>query len=178
MRGRSRSRSQSRNNNNNARSRSQSRNRNQQTGSIIDRLGVRSTRGGGSRMRRGGAHNVVQQQQRGRSRSRSRVRLNRNNFNNRNNNNFNNNQSQIRRSNSVNARLGNGGPTQIRRRRFASNNRNQNTQLNKPIGGRIVKRTPKTNTGARIQRNVRKTGPALGVNPRRGKIFKRWIKIS
>lgn len=175
MRGRSRSRSQSRNNNNS--------NRNQQTGSIIDRLGIRSPRG---RMRRGPANNRgpsnngAQQQQRGRSRSRSRVRLNRNNFNNNNRNNP-NNQSQTRRSNSVNARLGQAVPAQIRRRpRFTSQTRTANTQLNKPFGGRIVKRTQRNPVGARIQRNVRKNGPVLGINNARrgGKTFKRWIKIS
>lgn len=158
-----------------SRSRSQSRNRNQQTGSIIDRLGARQPRG---RMRRGSAvANGGQQQQRGRSRTRSRVRLNRNNFSNNRNA---NNQAPLRRSNSVNARLGNNGPTQIRRRRrFVSQSRNPNTQLNKPIGGRIVKRNTRNPIGARIQRNIRRNGNAnaLGANARRGKIVKRWIKI-
>lgn len=161
-------------------------------------------------MRRGQSNGAQQQQQgqqqRSRSRTRSRVRLNRNNFNNRNGNG--NNQAPLKRSNSaVNPRLGNNGPAQIRRRRrFASNTRNPNTQMNKPLTGRIVKRNPKPvggrgqvgprarpigarnqrQVGARAQRPVRKNGNALGVNARnalgpngrRGKAIKRWIQIS
>lgn len=166
-----------------SRSRSQSRNRVQQVGSIIDRLGIRQPR---KRMRQG--QNVAQQQQqqqRGRSRSRGRVRLNRNNFNNRAPS---TQAQQFKRSNSVNGRLGNNGPAQIRRRRrFASNTRNPNTQINKPIGGRIIKRNPRNQVGARIQRNVRKNGNALGINGRGGgqgrgrgggRVVKRWIQIT
>lgn len=164
LRGRSRNRSRSQ-----SRARSQSRGR-QQTVSITDRLGVRQPRG---RMRRasvGGA-----KQQTSRSRPRSRVRLNRNNF--ANNRNAANQAQPMRRSNSVNARLGNNGSNQTRRRgRMTSNVRNQNNQLNRPITGRIVKRKA---AGARIPRanqNVRKNGAALAVNARRGRIVKRWIR--
>jgi hypothetical protein len=121
--------------------------------------------------------------------------LNRNNFanNNNNNRNANNQQAPLRRSNSVNARLGSNGPAQNRRRRLASNTRNQNTQLNKPMSGRIVKRNPRKQigtgprqigTGPRKQngiaraRNIVRNGNALGVNPRRGRIVKRWILVS
>ena len=142
------------------------------------------------------ANGAQQQQQRSRSRPRSRVRLNRNNFNNRNGNNQQQQQPQMKRSNSVNARLGNVRPTQTRRR-FASNTRNPNTQLNKPLGGRIAKRNPRNPrnpVGARVQRTVRKNANqlrgnarnalngnarnTLGANVRRGKIIKRWILVS
>ncbi|KAG5679665.1 hypothetical protein PVAND_009220 [Polypedilum vanderplanki] len=142
-----------------SRSRSRSRNRMQNTGSIQDRLGVRK---GPSRMRqsiqnRGGQQQ--QQQQRGRSRSRN--RLNRNNFKQQQPQ----NNAIRRRSNSVNARLGNNGPARNRSRnnlkqnsvqlrrsnsinarlgnvkgRAASRNRNNRNQLNRPMTGRIIKR--------------------------------------
>lgn len=157
----------------------------QPTGSIIDRLGVRAPP---RRMRRGppqNQNNGAPQQQRSRSRPRSRVRLNRNNFNNRNGN---NQAAPMKRSNSVNARLGNAGSAPIRRRRgFATNTRNPNTQLNKPLGGRIVKRNPRNPAAGRVQRNVRKNANQLGGNARNGpnanarrggKIIKRWILVS
>jgi len=155
-----------------SRSRSQSRNRMQPTGSIIDRLGVRAPP---RRMRRGPPqNNNGAQQQRSRSRPRSRVRLNRNNFNNRNGN----NQAPMKRSNSINARLGNAGSAPIRRRRgFATNTRNPNTQLNKPLGGRIVKRNPRNPAAGRVQRNVRKNANQLGENARNGVNARRGGKI-
>lgn len=166
MRGRSRSRSRSQ-----SRARSQSRGR-QQAVSITDRLGVRQARG---RMRRASIGGQNQQQQTSRSRPRSRVRLNRNNF--AANRNAANQAQPKGRSNSVNARLGNRGPSQTRRRgRMASNARQPNTQLNRPIAGRIVKRKA---AGPRIQRNkqnARKNGTALAVNARRGRVVKRWIQ--
>lgn len=129
--------------------------------------------------------NGAPQQQRSRSRPRSRVRLNRNNFNN-------NQQTINKRSRSVNSRLGSVGPAPTRRRgRFATNTRthNPNTQLNKPLGGRVMKRKPRNPIAGRVQkqntgRPVRKNpnqfrGNALnaigGANARRGKIIKRWI---
>lgn len=151
-------------------------------------------------MRRGPLNGAPQQQQqqtqRSRSRTRSRVRLNRNNFNNQNNNGNNRNgnsqiransarrANSIRRTNSVSARLGNNGQSQIRRlnknvavpgrrRGLATNTRNPNTQLKKPLAGRIVKRNPRNN--ARLQRQP---GNALGANTRQGKMVKRWIRFS
>lgn len=201
MRGRSRSRSRGgqsrgRGQQQNGRSRSQSRNRNQQAGgSITDRLGVRQPR----RRMRGGAANQgnggQQQQQRSRSRPQSRVRLNRNNFANGNRNNNNNQVSQMRRSNSVNARLGSSGPRNgnvpkntngpaLNRRRLASKNRgqiqtpqnNRSQFINRPMRGRIVKQT-KLNGVGRARKPMR-NGNALGVNPRRGLPAKRWILVS
>jgi hypothetical protein len=108
-----------------------------------------------------------QQQQRSRSRPRSRVRLNRNNFN--------QNQNAFKRSNSINARLGNNGPAQIRRRQRLTSN---SQQLNRPMTGRIIKRTQKKAVGARVQRNIR-NGVANGGNNRRGgRVVKRWIRIT
>lgn len=165
--------------NNRARSRSRSRNRSQ-TRNITERLGIRQPR---RRMRRGAAQsNGGQQQQQtqqqgGRSRSRSRVRLNRNNFNNRNNN----NQAQSKRSNSVNNRLGNSGPTRAqsqRGRRVFNNQRIGAAQMNRgPIAGRIVKRQKNLNAGGRIQK-LRKNGAnTLGAQATRGRVIKRWNLI-
>jgi len=163
------------------------------TGSIHDRLGNRQPR---RRMRRGGLqatfnhNNINNQQQQQRSRSRSRQRLNRNNFRN-------NNTTPVRRSNSVNARLGNNGPQQQvqqnRRGRFrsrsrnnmnnnnnvnrrsnsannnANNNRNINrNQINRPRTGRIVKRRVNFKTGTNPQQ-VRNAA-ARNVNK-----LQRWI---
>jgi hypothetical protein len=174
FRGRSRSRSRSRARSQ-SRGRSQSRNRNQQLqqqqqqkGSVLDRLGFQ----GRGRMRRG--------PQPQRNRSRSRVKLNRNNFTNnqqlkrsnsrsnlapqrqqlRRTNSRNNLATQNNRGNSRARPAGLGGANQIRRRA-----RNPTTQLNRPIGGRIVKKTA---------RNVGQ----LNNNRRRGSLknINRWIK--
>lgn len=164
-----------------SRSRSRSRSRNRvQNVPIQERLGFTAGR---RRMRRGG-----QQQQQAnngaaqRSRSRSRVRLNRNNFRN-------GNQAPLKRSNSVNSRLGGNGPANIvqrqqqqqnRRRRTRSqsrgnininNNRRQGNQmrLNRPLQGRITKRTQRKPGLATIRRNA--AGNAIN----NAKKFKRWI---
>lgn len=164
-----------------SRSRSRSRSRNRvQNLPIQERLGFPAGR---RRMRRGG-----QQQQQAnngaaqRSRSRSRVRLNRNNFRN-------GNQAPLKRSNSVNSRLGGNGPANIvqrqqqqqnRRRRTRSqsrgnnninNNRRQGNQmrLNRPLQGRITKRTQRKPGLATIRRNA--AGNAIN----NAKKFKRWI---
>lgn len=158
-----------------SRSRSRSRSRNRvQNVPIQERLGFPAGR---RRMRRGGQ----QQQNNGRSRSRSRVRLNRNNFRN-------GNQAPLKRSNSVNARLGGNGPANIvqrqqqqaRRRRTRSqsrggNNNNNNrrqgnqTRLNRPLQGRITKRIQRKPGLATVRRNI--AGNAI----KNMKKLKRWI---
>lgn len=157
-----------------SRSRSRSRNRIQNTGTIQDRLGIRNQPNGRRRMRRGppvNSNGAVQ-----RSRSRSRVRLNRNNFRN-------SNAVPLKRSNSVNARLGRNGPSntvqqkQTVRRRFRSqrrinNNNNNTTRFNRPLTGRIVKRK---NTTGGLTKQIRRPNSA-GSAIRNAKKFKRYIQ--
>lgn len=166
-----------------SRSRSRSRNRMQSVGSIQDRLGVRNQVNGRRRMRRGppananGNAGATQ-----RSRSRSRIRLNRNNFRN------NNNAAPIKRSNSVNTRLGRNGPANapqnqpIRRQRnnFRSQSRNNKkminnngNRLNRPLGGRIIKRKNNLKPVG-LTKQVRRQN-ATGNAMRNAKKFKRWI---
>lgn len=191
--GRSRSRSRSRSRG----GRMQNQN-NFRSGSVHDRLGNRQTRqprrgGMQSRMRRGGLqannsnNNNNQQQQQQRSRSRSRQRINRNNFRN-------NNTAPLKRSNSVNNRLGNNGPkpqvqqqnirrfrsrsrsrnnlnnsNNNRRNSFGNNNKNINrNQTNRPLTGRIVKRRINRRTGANVQ-------PIRNAAARNVKKLQRWI---
>jgi hypothetical protein len=171
FRGRSRSRSRSRN-------RSQQRQQQpQQRGSVLDRLGFQNRQGRGRmRMRRGPpAQQQQQQQQLQRSRSRSRVKLNRNNFRNQNQNNqlkrsnskvnLAPQQAQKRRANSRARRPGVvGGANQIRRQP----RRNNNNQFNRPVGGRIVKRTTIA--------NAKRAGQVMKLKQRRGSIknVNRW----
>jgi hypothetical protein len=190
-----------------SRSRSRSRSRNraaQNTGSIQDRLGVRK---GMSRMRRSfqngaGQQQQQQQQQRGRSRSRSRPRLNRNNFKQQQQQQQQNAAPLRRRSNSVNARLGNNNNSSrpVRNRSRARNNSTQQNagqirrsgsvngrlgtaakgravgkqrfiqnQMNRPMTGRIVKR--------KVNRKVpvRKANAFGNAAARNVKKLQRWI---
>lgn len=142
-------------------------NQQQSLGSVHDRLGV--VRQPRRRMRRGGMQNNGNAIQR--SRSRSRQRLNRNNFR--------TNAAPLRRSNSVNARLGNNGPQvqqqqqqiQNRRRRFRSRSRNNNMKnnYNANNGNKIIRNNNRNRnqqnqmnrplTGRIIKRKInRKTG--------------------
>lgn len=167
-----------------SRSRSRSRSRNRvQNVPIQERLGFPAGR---RRMRRGGQQQQANNGTAQRSRSRSRVRLNRNNFRN-------GNQAPLKRSNSVNSRLGGNGPAnnvqrqnqqQIRRRTRSQsrgnnrqannnnrqiNNRRQGNRLNRPLQGRITKRTQRTPGLATTRRNP--VGNAI----KNAKKFKRWI---
>lgn len=162
-----------------SRSRSRSRNNVQITGSIQDRLGNRRMR-----MRRGPPANNNNNNNGAaqRSRSRSRVRLNRNNFRN------NSNAAPFKRSNSINARLGRNGPAlaaattqnpQTRQRRFRSQTRNNNAnknnannvnKFNRPLTGRIIKRSNLKNGG--VTKQVRRPNTA-GNAIRNAQKFKR-----
>lgn len=174
-----------------SRSRSRSRNRIQNTGSIQDRLGIRQ---GPNRMRRSiqNQRNGAGQQQQQRGRSRSRTRLNRNNFRPQQQQ-----QAQLRRSNSVNARLGNN--RQVRNRSRSRNNFKQNAgqlrrsgsinarlgtakrrivagnrinQFNRPMTGRIIKRKVNRKVGVRKANAVGNVGNAAARNAKK---LQRWI---
>lgn len=176
-RGRSRSRSRSRNRSQQRiqpqqqRQRSQQRQpQQQQRGSVLDRLGYPAggaARQGRGRMRRGPPANQPQQQ---RSRSRSRVKLNRGNFANnqqlkRSNSKMNlaphqqQQQAQKRRANSRARRPGGvvgGGANQLRRQPRNS----VNSRLNRPVGGRIVKRTTNARAG-QVQKMKQRRGAVM-----------------